>query len=86
VWSALRFGRFTPGKDPVSVVQETGWAWGSCGRPGSPDRDSIAERPVRRESLVRPLQQYAKTPKGQSDRNTELTDSCRLRDYKVKRR
>ena len=26
MWSALRAGRFTPGKDPVPIVQETGWA------------------------------------------------------------
>jgi hypothetical protein len=25
-WSASRLGRFTPGKDPVPVVQEAGWA------------------------------------------------------------
>ena len=27
-WSALRPGRFTPGKDPVPIVQEAGWAPG----------------------------------------------------------
>ena len=27
-WSTSRPGRFTPGKDPVSIVQETGWAPG----------------------------------------------------------
>jgi hypothetical protein len=27
-WSAPRPGRFTPGKDPVPIVQETGWAPG----------------------------------------------------------
>jgi hypothetical protein len=27
-WSAPRPGRFTPGKDPVSIVQETVWAQG----------------------------------------------------------
>jgi hypothetical protein len=27
-WSAPRPGRFTPGKDPVPVVQEAGWAPG----------------------------------------------------------
>jgi hypothetical protein len=26
VWSASRPGRFTPGKDPVPIVQEAGWA------------------------------------------------------------
>ena len=24
-WSAPRLGRFTPGKDPVPIVQESGW-------------------------------------------------------------
>jgi hypothetical protein len=27
-WSTTGPGRFTPGKDPVSVVQEAGWAPG----------------------------------------------------------
>src|SRR5215510_10243366 len=27
-WSAPRSGRFTPGKDPVPIVQEAGWAPG----------------------------------------------------------
>jgi hypothetical protein len=27
-WSASRPGHFTPGKDPVSIVQEAGWAPG----------------------------------------------------------
>jgi hypothetical protein len=26
VWSASRPGRFTPGKDPIPIVQEAGWA------------------------------------------------------------
>jgi hypothetical protein len=25
-WSAPRLGRFTPGKDPVPIVEEVGWA------------------------------------------------------------
>jgi hypothetical protein len=31
-WSAPRPGRFTPGKDPVPIVQEAGWAPGRSGR------------------------------------------------------
>ena len=27
-WSAPRPGRFTPGKDPVPIAQEAGWAAG----------------------------------------------------------
>ena len=26
MWSTPRPGRFTPGKDPVSIVEEAGWA------------------------------------------------------------
>ena len=28
-WSTPRPGRFTPGKDPVPIVQEAGWATGT---------------------------------------------------------
>jgi hypothetical protein len=28
VWPASRPGRFTPGKEPVPIVQESGWAPG----------------------------------------------------------
>ena len=28
-WSTPRHGRFTPGKEPVPIVQEAGWAPGS---------------------------------------------------------
>jgi hypothetical protein len=28
-WSTQRPGRFTPGKDPVRIVQEAGWTPGS---------------------------------------------------------
>ena len=35
-WSTPRLGRFTPGKDPVLIVQEAGWApgpfWTGCGK------------------------------------------------------
>jgi hypothetical protein len=31
-WSAPRLGRFTPGKDPVPIVQEAGWAPGPVWR------------------------------------------------------
>jgi hypothetical protein len=31
-WSAPRPGRFTPGKDPVPIVKEVGWAPGRAGR------------------------------------------------------
>ena len=44
---------FTPGKDPVPILQETAWAPGpvwTCGK-SRPHRDSIPERPVRSQSL-----------------------------------
>ena len=40
---------FTPGKDPVPVLQEAGWAPGpvSTGGKSRPHRDSIPDRPAR---------------------------------------
>ena len=40
---------FTPGKDPVPIVQEAGWAPGPVWRGGKslPHRDSIPDRPDR---------------------------------------
>jgi hypothetical protein len=48
-WSAARPGRFTPGIDPVPVLQEAGWAPGPVWRGGKspPHRDSIPDRPAR---------------------------------------
>jgi len=48
-WSAARPGRFTPGKDPVPIVQETGWAPGPVCTGGKtrPHGDSIPDRPAR---------------------------------------
>ena len=47
--------RFTPGKDPVSILQEAGWAPGSVwtGGKSRPKRDSISDRPARSQSLYR---------------------------------
>ena len=46
---------FTPGKDPVPIVQEAGWAprqvW--TGGKSGPNRDSIPDRPARSQSLYR---------------------------------
>jgi len=44
---------FTPGKDPVPILQEAGWAPGSVctGGKSCPDRDSIPYRPARGQSL-----------------------------------
>jgi hypothetical protein len=53
-WSTPRPGRFTPGKDPVLIVQEAGWAPG----PVWTDAENLAltgirspDRPARSESL-----------------------------------
>jgi hypothetical protein len=46
---------FKPGKDPVSIVQEAGWAPGPVwlGGKSRPHRDSIPDRPARSQSLYR---------------------------------
>ena len=46
---------FTPGKDPVPIFEEAGWAPGPVltGRKSRPHRDSILERPARSQSLYR---------------------------------
>jgi len=56
VWSAARPGRtLPPGKDPVPIVQEAGWAPGSICTSGKsrPHRDSIPDRPACSQSLYR---------------------------------
>ena len=55
-WSAARPGRtLPPGKDPVSIVQEAGWAlepvW--TGGKSRPNRDSIPDSPARSHFLYR---------------------------------
>jgi hypothetical protein len=48
--------RFTPGKDPVSIVQEAGWASGPIwtGTENlAPTGIRFTDRPVRSESLYR---------------------------------
>ena len=44
---------FTPGKDPVPILQEAGWALGLAwtGGKSRPHRDSILDRPARSQSL-----------------------------------
>jgi len=45
--------QFTPGKDPVPILQEAGWATGPdlTGGKSPPHRDSIPDRPARSQSL-----------------------------------
>jgi len=47
--------QFNPGKDPVPIVQEAGWAPGPVWTGGKPrsHRDSIPDLPARRQSLYR---------------------------------
>ena len=46
---------FTPGKDPVPILQEAGWAPGPVWTRGKsrPHRDSMPDRPARSQSLYR---------------------------------
>jgi len=54
---------FTPGKDPVPILQEAGWAAGPVwtGGKSHPHRDSIPDRPARSQPLYR--QSYPVHPK-----------------------
>ena len=54
VSSTLR-PHFTPGKDPVPILQEAGWAAGPVwtGVKSRRHRDSIPDRPARSQSLYR---------------------------------
>ena len=57
-WSALRPGRFTPGKDPVPIVYETGRAPGPVWTGAenlAPTGIRSPDRPARSESLYRLL-------------------------------
>jgi hypothetical protein len=55
-WLAPRPGRFTPGKDPVSIVQEAGWAlemvWTGAENL-APTGIQFLDRPAYSESLYR---------------------------------
>jgi hypothetical protein len=59
-WWAPRPGRFTPGKYPVPIVQEVGWAPGpiwTCAKNlaptgvGSPDRPACSQSPLQKGGL-----------------------------------
>jgi hypothetical protein len=55
-WSAPRPGRFNPGKDPVPIVQEAGWAPGTvwtCAKNLAPTGLRSPDRPARSQSLYR---------------------------------
>jgi len=55
VVSSMPWPHFTPGKDPVPILQEAGWAPGPVwtGRKSRPHRDSIQDRPASSQSLYR---------------------------------
>ena len=55
VVSSMPWLHFTPGKDPVPILQEAGWAPGPVwmGRKSRPRRDSIPDHPARSQSLHR---------------------------------
>jgi hypothetical protein len=53
-WSAPRSSRFTPGKGPVPIVQEAGWAPGqvwTCAKNLAPTGIRSPDRPARSQSL-----------------------------------
>jgi hypothetical protein len=55
-WSAPRPCRFTPGKDPVPIVQEASWAPGSvwtCAKNFAPTGIRSLDRPARSQLLYR---------------------------------
>ena len=52
-WSTPRPGRFTPGKDPVPIVQQAGWAPGTGAENLAPAGIRSPDRPARSESLYR---------------------------------
>ena len=70
VSSTLR-PHFTPGKDPVPILQEAGWAPGPVcmGGKSRPHRDSIPDRPAR-SSVAIPTELA-----GPHDVQTTATDS-----------
>jgi len=55
VVSSTPWPHFMPGKNPVPILQEAGWASGPVWRGGKsrPHRDSIPDRPARSQSLYR---------------------------------
>ena len=55
-WSTPRLGRFTPGNDPVTIVQEAGWAPGPVWTGAenlAPTGIRSPDSPARSESLYR---------------------------------
>ena len=57
---------FTPGKDPVPILQEAGWAPGPVwtGGKSRPYRDSIPDRPARSSVAILSYPAHHPTTKG----------------------
>ena len=64
----------TPGKDPVSILREAGWAPESVWTGGKPrpHRDSIPDRPAPSQSLYRLSYPAHPFPSKSSQINTDL--------------
>ena len=80
--SAPHPGRFTPGKDPVPIVQEAEWAPGSVWKGAenlAPTGIRSPDRPVRSESLYR-LSYPGPFEQNKGEKNVKLTD---LRDNSI---
>ena len=56
--SSMPRPHFTPGKDPVPILQEAGWAPGPVWTGGNsrPHRDSIPDHPARSQSVAIPTE------------------------------
>jgi len=70
--------QFTPGKDSVPIVQETGWTPGPVWTGGKslPNRDSIPDRPTRSQSLYR--LSYRAHKLTQYDQQTHMYTICSI--------
>ena len=74
---------FTPGKDPVPILQEAGWAPGQVwtGEKSRPYRDSVPDPPARSQSLYAlsyPAHMYEGT-----SQNLKVVLHSKLLDVKV---
>jgi len=71
---------FTPGKDPVPILQEAGWAPGPVwtGGKSRPNRDSIPGRPARSQSLYRQSYPAHKNTRGKVPSIPSLYLTCLL--------
>jgi len=73
---------FTPGKDPIPILQEIGWAPGPAWKGGKsrPYRDSTPDRPSRSRSLYR-LSYPAHSNNNNNNNNNALICRIQLRHF-----